>query len=127
MADNDKIYISSTTSNPLLDFAELKSICLPTPDINGYFPAISDLITESVDKKIDALAQHVDELEQDISFFNDRREHTDDEISFLFQKHNDLKVAVDVLKTEVSQLRNLYSNIDIRLKYIEENKGDKEE
>lgn len=121
MADNDKIYISSTTSNPLLDFAELKNICLPTPDINGYFPAISDSITESVDKKIDALAQHVDELEQDISFFNDRREHTDDEISLLFQKHNDLKVAVDVLTTEVSQLRKLCSTIEMRVTYLENN------
>ena len=122
MADKDTIVISGT-SNPLLDFAEIKNMYLPAEDVDikGYFPAISNSMIESTDKKVEALAQHVDELEQDISFFNDRREKTDNDIALLFQKHNELKVAVDVLITEISELRKLYSTIEMRLTYLEKN------
>lgn len=127
MADKDRIVISGT-SNPLLDFAEIKSMYLPAEEVNikGCFPAISNSMIESTDKKVEALAQHVDELEQDISFFNDRREKTDNDIALLFQKHNELKVAVDILRTEISELRKLYGTLEMKILCFEKNKGDRE-
>lgn len=93
----------------------------------GYTLALGPT-SEEVEKKIkdasDKIDQHVDALEQDIDFLNQRQEYNINNIDILTEENNKLKEhikylesTIDTLNVHLKELNNKYDDIYTKMSF----------
>lgn len=81
---------------------------------NTNSSAYNGVIYSDIDKSkemIEKLEKHIDELEEDIEFFNKQREETQEKLNEILEDNAALRSAVYTLTVEVNDLKAKFQNL----------------
>ena len=91
-------------------------------NINSVFAPLATLATEEmVNTAIEKLDQHVDQLEEDIDYFNNKLKQIDECALTSLDRAEALEIKMDKLESTVEYLKNYINFLEQRIIALEEN------
>lgn len=82
--------------------------------VNTVYNTNSGVIYSDIDKSkeiIEKLEKHIDELEEDIEFFNKQREETQEKLNEILNENASLSSVISTLTVEINDLKVKFQNL----------------